>query len=244
MYKKGFTLVELAIVMTIIGLLIGGILKGQKMLENAKVKNTVKILESTTSATYSFRDMYGNIPGDFSLATTRLPNCNVANFCVNGDGNGIIGIVSGATQSQGGTASFPRVETSMYWKHLVLADLISGVTPSADPTQAEFGKTHPAIPILGGLAIYYHDTRARNPNTNVSGHFMTLSSTARGSGSYHLPANQIYLLDKAIDDGMPNTGTIMVEYVGSGCKTNDTPTGEYQYTNNGINCIVWYYAGF
>ena len=36
--KEGFTLVEIAIVMVIIGLLIGGVLKGQAMVQNAKVK--------------------------------------------------------------------------------------------------------------------------------------------------------------------------------------------------------------
>ncbi len=36
--QKGFTLVEIAIVLVIVGLLIGGVLKGQEMITNAKLK--------------------------------------------------------------------------------------------------------------------------------------------------------------------------------------------------------------
>ncbi|RPH49688.1 MAG: prepilin-type N-terminal cleavage/methylation domain-containing protein [Desulfobacteraceae bacterium] len=62
--QKGFTLVEIAIVMVIIGLLIGGILKGQEMINNAKVKRVVKQADEMRAAVMTFYDKYGQYPGD------------------------------------------------------------------------------------------------------------------------------------------------------------------------------------
>jgi prepilin-type N-terminal cleavage/methylation domain-containing protein len=66
--QAGFTLVEIAIVMVIIGLLIGGILKGQAMIQNAKVKRVVKQADELRAAIMSFYDKYGVYPGDENIA--------------------------------------------------------------------------------------------------------------------------------------------------------------------------------
>jgi prepilin-type N-terminal cleavage/methylation domain-containing protein len=62
--QKGFTLVELAIVMIIIGLMIGAILKGQAMIDDAKQKRLIRDLQSISAAFYSYYDRYNAIPGD------------------------------------------------------------------------------------------------------------------------------------------------------------------------------------
>ncbi len=66
--EKGFTLVEIAIVMVIIGLLIGGVLKGQAMIQNAKVKRVVKQADEIRAAVMAFYDKYGAYPGDENKA--------------------------------------------------------------------------------------------------------------------------------------------------------------------------------
>jgi len=66
--QAGFTLVEIAIVMVIIGLLIGGVLKGQAMIQNAKVKRVVKQGDELRAAIMTFYDKYGVYPGDENLA--------------------------------------------------------------------------------------------------------------------------------------------------------------------------------
>lgn len=66
--QAGFTLVEIAIVMVIIGLLIGGVLKGQAMIQNARVKNVVKQGDEFRAAWATFFDRYGVLPGDENLA--------------------------------------------------------------------------------------------------------------------------------------------------------------------------------
>jgi prepilin-type N-terminal cleavage/methylation domain-containing protein len=66
--QSGFTLVEIAIVMVIIGLLVGGVLKGQAMIENAKVKRIAKQGDELRAAVMTFYDKYGQYPGDENLA--------------------------------------------------------------------------------------------------------------------------------------------------------------------------------
>src|SRR5712671_3124649 len=69
--ETGFTLVEIAIVLVIIGLLLGGILKGQEMITQAKIKNIVNDFNGITVAVTSYQDRYRAIPGDDQNATTR-----------------------------------------------------------------------------------------------------------------------------------------------------------------------------
>jgi prepilin-type N-terminal cleavage/methylation domain-containing protein len=83
--QAGFTLVEIAIVMVIIGLLIGGVLKGQAMIQNAKVKRVVKQADEIRAAVMTFYDKYGAYPGDENQAA--IPPGNDGE----GDGNGTIG---------------------------------------------------------------------------------------------------------------------------------------------------------
>ena len=104
--EHGFTLVEIAIVMVIIGLLIGGVLKGQAMIQNAKVKRVAKQADELRAAVMSFYDKYGMYPGDENLAAIP-PGTD-------GEGNGSGQINGGAEQYE-------------VFRDLQLAGLISGV---------------------------------------------------------------------------------------------------------------------
>lgn len=92
--QKGFTLVEIAIVLVIIGLLLGGVLKGQQLIANARIKSLVSHANSLSAAIYAYQDRYKALPGDDPRATTNLPGASVgclAADLVNGGGNGEIG---------------------------------------------------------------------------------------------------------------------------------------------------------
>jgi prepilin-type N-terminal cleavage/methylation domain-containing protein len=102
--QKGFTLVEIAIVLVIIGLLIGGVLKGQAMIQNAKVKRVVKSADELRAAIYTYYDKYGMYPGDESLTTSPPSDTH------NGNGSG---------QIDGG-------EADMLFEDLALSGIIAG----------------------------------------------------------------------------------------------------------------------
>ena len=106
--QRGFTLVEIAIVLVIIGLLLGGILKGQEMIVQAKIKNVVSDLNGVTAAVSSYQNRYRALPGDDKSANARWTLTNQQ-----GDGNGTI---SGKYNTS--TASD---ESALFWLHLRLA---------------------------------------------------------------------------------------------------------------------------
>src|SRR5689334_4874691 len=81
--QRGFTLVEIAIVLVIIGLLLGGILKGQEMITQAKIKNSVADFSGLSAAYYGYQDRYRAIPGDDGGATRWAG-------AIAGNGNGVI----------------------------------------------------------------------------------------------------------------------------------------------------------
>src|SRR5437660_8360025 len=84
--RQGFTLVEIAIVLVIIGLLLGGILKGQEMITQAKIKNVVADFSGISAAYHGYQDRYRAIPGDDPNAG-RWTNAPAA---IAGSGNGIV----------------------------------------------------------------------------------------------------------------------------------------------------------
>src|SRR5215467_10547743 len=101
--QTGFTLVEIAIVLVIIGLLLGGILKGQEMITQAKIKNSIADFSGISAAYYGYQDRYRAIPGDDSTAASRWTTPTVA---AAGDGNGIVA----GTYNNGGAVCTAAVE--------------------------------------------------------------------------------------------------------------------------------------
>ena len=85
--QSGFTLVEIAIVLVIIGLLLGGVLKGQEMIKNAEIRSVITDVQGLTTAMYAYRDRYNAIPGDDAAA---IVNSSSATGVLNGDGDGVI----------------------------------------------------------------------------------------------------------------------------------------------------------
>ena len=72
--QSGFTLVEIAIVLVIIGLLLGGVLKGQELITQAKIKNVANDLNGMSAAVYGYQDRYKRFPGDDNGAAARWKN--------------------------------------------------------------------------------------------------------------------------------------------------------------------------
>src|ERR1700712_1750704 len=84
--QRGFTLVEIAIVLVIIGLLLGGVLKGQGLIDSAKVKNIIQQSNALTAAVNAYQDKFRALPGDDIRGTGQVPSA-----AGNGKGDGQIG---------------------------------------------------------------------------------------------------------------------------------------------------------
>jgi len=110
--QQGFTLIEIAIVLVIIGVLLGGILKGQEMLTQGKIRAIEKELDGVAVAILGYRDRYKALPGDDLLASTRWTNTPT------GNSDGVI---------LGGFNSSTATEESFFaWQHLRHAGLVGG----------------------------------------------------------------------------------------------------------------------
>ena len=152
--QQGFTLVEIAIVLVIISLLIGGVLKGQEMITKAKVSKVENDYKGITAAILAYQDRYGVLPGDDPGASTRFPGTWTA--ADNGNGNGAI---AGAWNSTNNT-----LESRKIWKHLRGAGFLKG---PVDGTAASYQQPAHAF---GGLIGFEQGLY------NLSGHVVVFGA--------------------------------------------------------------------
>ena len=177
--QKGFTLVEIAIVLVIIGLLLGGILKGQEMITQAKIKNVVADFSGISAAYYGYQDRYRAIPGDDLNAATRWTTPTAA---AAGDGNGV---VAGGYNAACASATD---ESCQWWDHLRRAGFVAGS-----------GKTQPFNAVTGLLGVQ----TGNGSGGTVLGGFGGLIVCSAG-----LPDKIAIAVDTQMDDGTIGTGTV------------------------------------
>jgi prepilin-type N-terminal cleavage/methylation domain-containing protein len=123
--QSGFTLVEIAIVLVIIGLLLGGILKGQEMITQAKIKNVIADMSGVSAAMYGYQDRYRALPGDDKLSSRwgLTPPATA--------GDGVI---------EGAYIAAATAESMLFWDHLRRAGFITGGSGAENPFNAVNGK--------------------------------------------------------------------------------------------------------
>ena len=147
--QAGFTLVEIAIVLVIVGLLIGGVLKGREMITNAKIKRIENDFAGVSAAIYAYQDRYGVLPGDDPAAATRFPG--TWRTADNGDGNGNI--------SGGWNTTSNNNESRKIWKHLRGAGLIAG---PVDNTAASYQQPSNSFGGLVGIDLDLYNLSGHN----------------------------------------------------------------------------------
>src|SRR5688572_25815738 len=143
--QSGFTLIEIAIVLVIIGLLLGGVLKGQELITGARVRNFIQQQDGVKAAYFGFLDRYRALPGDYSQANANIPGMGTVcttGVAGNGDGDGTIEF-----------GAQPH-ENLLVWEHLSKSGFINGsYTCNTAPTSA----TSPSNP-YGSLLNLQYDT--------------------------------------------------------------------------------------
>jgi prepilin-type N-terminal cleavage/methylation domain-containing protein len=161
--QAGFTLVEVAIVMVIIGLLIGGILKGQEMIQNARTRRVLKQVDELRAAVTSYQERFQFLPGDDLLANTRPNGAGLTN----GDGDGQIDA---------------GVEEPDMFMHLERQGLISG---TYDTTAA----TYPRNPFGGQYFVNYQTIGGRTAHwvttTLIPGDVAAILDTTSDDGVFN-----------------------------------------------------------
>jgi len=198
--QGGFTLVEIAIVLVIIGLLLGGVLKGQELINSAKVKNLANDFRSIPTMVFAYQDKFRALPGD-----DRAASAHVAGVPLAIDGNGD-GRIDGAWNAQPAGGACPT-ESCNFWQHVRLANLASGPT---DPGSADYFPRNSEGGFIGIAGV--------SPVAGWAGNFFVCSTNIQG--------RFVRQLDITSDDGNTGTGSIRVIAAadGNAFPANLTPT--------------------
>lgn len=215
--QGGFTLIEIAIVLVIIGLLLGGVLQGQQLIENSRVRSATNTLNGIAAAAFSYQDRYGRMPGDDGPSITPLaarggawtgmPNTHF------GNADGIL------TATAANTFTGAAAEGAYFFTHLRAAGFITG-----DPTTAAGSAAIlPSNPFGGVVGI-----TGATLWTNMNGNKICMSNVPGSAG---------IALDTQLDDGSADTGRFRGQVDATGA---DAPTGTlataYNENNNYVVC--------
>ncbi len=227
---QGFTLIEIAIVLVIIGLLLGGVLKGQELITSARVRNLISQQDGIKAAFFGFQDRFRAFPGDYTAATTNIVGVSAASVCggpVVGNGNG------------NGRIETTNNENVLAWEHLSKAGFITGTYTCL---AAEGPTTSPVNP----YAVYMQVVFDGLYGAGTAGAPSPLRHNIK-SGS-QVPVEIIAEMDRKIDDGAPNTGGFQFSrYQGNGaaapidgtatnCTDATTSAGIWNATKGDTNC--------
>jgi prepilin-type N-terminal cleavage/methylation domain-containing protein len=203
--QGGFTLVEIAIVLVIIGLLLGGVLKGQELINSAKVKNMVNDFRTASALVYGYQDRFKSFPGDQTQAQLDAAfGAGIANACAAGaDCVNNNGRVDGDWNAQAATS-----ETFVFWQHVRLANLATGATNIADanylPRNADGGRlgVESGVSAAGVAAPFIQGMR---------GAFYVCSDGVLG--------RYVRQIDTTMDDGNTAGGSVQAVLMGSARNT-------------------------
>lgn len=217
--QAGFTLMEMAVVIVIVGLLVGGVVAGQSLIKASEIASVVTDVNKFRAAINAFDTHYNAMPGDMANATTYWSTANV------GNGNGKIDYVSGAWG-----------EEYYAWQHLQLANMFPGA----------YGTSTVNLP-RSRLRDGYYRVSYQSNVYGKSAHMISLNKWNQATNLANtaiLSPRDVYQMDLKFDDGSADTGRIMGfnEQGVPGCVTNDytVGSGSYLNTSDAIKCKIFF----
>jgi len=210
--NQGFTLVEIAIVLVIIGLLLGGILKGQEMITQAKIKNVIADFSGVSAAYHGYQDRYRAIPGDD-------PGAGRWSTGLAGNGNGTVGgTYNNACPTGTAKPADATPESCLFWHDLRLAGFVAGS-----------GAQQPYNAVTGLLGVQTGNGAA-TPAAALSGFVSLIICSA------NLPDKIAIAVDTQMDDGAVSSGTVRGQVHTAGPNPNINATADATaYQENGTN---------
>lgn len=188
--QTGFTLIELAIVLVIIGLLLGGVLRGQELINSAKVKNLANDFRTIPVYIYGYQDKFKAFPGDDIRAVEHV-----------GTVAGQIGNGNGALEGNWYDIKATNSEAYKFWQHVRLANLAPGATDVGNtdwrPTNADGNH----IGIMAGTNTPANSAMLDSAGAAIKGSYIICSQGVLGK--------YVTQLDTNIDDGNSATGSML-----------------------------------
>jgi prepilin-type N-terminal cleavage/methylation domain-containing protein len=212
--QSGFTLVEIAIVLVIIGLLLGGILKGQELINSARVKNLANDFRTIPTYIYAYQDKFKALPGDDRLVGQHVggvcaeatPNDPTSSPCYASTGPVANGVINGTWNSTtSGDESF------RFWQHVRAANLAAGPTTTGDPSYIPQNANGGIMGIQSGPVI-----------TGMSGTYSVCSAGILGKF--------VIQLDVQMDDGQTNSGSMRATTDGTAAVLTSAISPDQSYT--------------
>lgn len=218
--RKGFTLVELAIVIVIIGLLVGGVLQGQELIRQAQIRKDVKRITEVNAAIHIFYSKYNFIPGDYPETLAR-------NSLNTAGGNG---------DSKINWNNAP-MESYFFWRHLVLAKMLNVIasngayTTTTGDRYARFDESKGRLNnIMYGITGDLYSTIPSIAVSNL-GNIITFAAHDGTNNVYWaaFTAERTRSIDEKLDDGKPTTGKLR------GSHALNLQSGDVTSCNDGTN---------
>jgi prepilin-type N-terminal cleavage/methylation domain-containing protein len=186
--KRGFTLVEMAIVLVIIGLLTGGILAGQSLVKQALLYKQITQLRNFDIAANTFRAKFNQFPGDFNKAQAYFGGSSN-----NGDGDNII-------------EEFGATETYYFWEHLISAQLIPDNLGSNGTPNGQIKETCVSVHGASTFSELYGVDNTTDRFFNLASPHWQINYPCFSAGA--ITAEEAYIMDSKIDNGKPTTGML------------------------------------
>lgn len=230
--EAGFTLVELAIVLVIIGLIIGGVLVGQDLIKAAEIRSTTADIERYNAAANTFRNKYNGLPGDLRASRAEQSGMEDRTGAAgHGDGNGLI---------EGCAVGSPNLgcETALFWTDLTRAQLISSAFDEATDAEVTAATVDaiadylPSAPLRDSAFVSIFPQGGRNYYGLAS-----FSGVAAGVHTFANPGVQALSpleasqIDDKMDDGAPLSGIVRAIADWTTAATADDPA-------DGDTCVV------
>jgi prepilin-type N-terminal cleavage/methylation domain-containing protein len=212
--RRGFSLIEIAIVLVIVGLLLGGVLKGKELMTAARVRSLAQQQDEIKTAYFGFLDRYGALPGDYAKASSTITGIAATAACNNGNGDGD-GLIETANN-----------EHTLVWEHLSKAGFLHFVYTCAATVDQT---TSPKNPYGQYLELVF--------DANYAG-ASTVPRNNLKTGP-QVPSDLLAEMDRKVDDGSALAGSFRAQ-VGGGVSTTTTEcysaAGVWVSTEPGLNC--------